>query len=458
MNSFAKLSLSEDMITNLNNLKYTSMTPIQEESIPEILKGNDILAQAKTGSGKTAAFGIGILENLWVERFRIQSLILCPTRELADQVAGEMRRLARFKHNIKILTITGGMPQYRQEQSLRHQAHIVVGTPGRINRLLSKEKLSLRDINTIVLDEADRMLDMGFLEQISEIFEYAPQKRQTLCFSATFPDEIKKLTRKILNNPKEISVESQHTADVIEQHFFEAHYDDKSKATIALLSKYRPDSALIFCNTKDACRRIEGDLEEAGLSCLALHGDLEQRDRKEVLTRFANRSCRVLVATDVAARGIDIDELGAVINYDMPFETETYVHRIGRTARAGKVGHAYSLMKASEGYRLEEINKFTNNDFQVEKINLRAAGEPLDLEAPMVTLSVNGGRKNKISPGDILGALTAEGSISGSDVGKIDCGDFITFVAVNRDVAGTAFDILRTKMIKGRQLKAVMHG
>ena len=458
MQPFSALSLSEDMLENIKTLGFETMTPIQEVSIPPILKGKDILAQAKTGSGKTAAFGIGLLETLNTKRYRVQSLILCPTRELAEQVSGELRRLARFRHNIKILKITGGMPMQKQEHSLFHQAHIVVGTPGRVQKLLQRGSLILDEVKSIVLDEADRMLDMGFIDQIESILSYAPLKRQTLCFSATFPDEIRELSRSFQKNAREIIVETQHDPAVIAQHFYDVPRGAKSYVTLALLKKYKPDSALIFCNTKDACRRVVSDLNKTGLHSLALHGDLEQKERTEILIRFSNGSSRVLVATDVAARGLDIDDLGAVINYDLPFETETYVHRIGRTGRAGKEGLAFSLMKRGEDFRLEQINDFLKSSYRAESAETVNPDEDVSLEPDMITLSINGGRRNKISPGDLLGALTSpRDGISASDVGKIDRQDYITFVAIRRHAADKAMRLMEEGQIKGRSFKAMRH-
>jgi len=457
MSSFSSLSLSKEMLNNLNDLKYKIMTPIQEKSIPLILDGKDILAQAKTGSGKTAAFGIGLLHSLNVKRFRVQSIVLCPTRELADQVTGELRRIARFKHNIKLLTLTGGLPMYKQELSLKHQAHIVVGTPGRVLKLLQRGALNLDNVKIVVLDEADRMLDMGFLDQVKDILSFAPTQRQTLCFSATFPDEIKKLSKTVLKDPVEVTVEIQHNETVIKQLFYKIPSQKKGSAVLALLSRHRPDSTIIFCNTKDACRRVMKELNRSGLHSLALHGDLEQKDRNEVLIRFANGSARVLVATDVAARGIDIDDLGAVINFDLPFKKEIYVHRIGRTGRAGREGLALSLMEPGENFRINQINDFCKSNFKPIDPDFEYSIDNPELEPEMITLSINGGRKNKISAGDILGTLTSKGGIEGSDVGKIDRMDYLTFVAVKRKAAKSALQVLETGMIKGRKFLAMIN-
>ncbi|MDA3957824.1 ATP-dependent RNA helicase DbpA [Oceanispirochaeta sp.] len=457
MKPFTTLPLSQVFLDNIQSLKYETMTDIQEMSIPPILKGRDVLAQAKTGSGKTAAFGIGLLHNMDTQRYRVQALVLCPTRELAEQVTGEIRRLARFQHNIKLLKITGGFPMRKQEHSLSHQAHIVVGTPGRIQKLLHKGALILDEVKMVVLDEADRMLDMGFIDQIEDILAFAPTKRQTLCFSATFPDEIKALSQSVMNDPVEITVETQHEPTVIKQFFYEMAPTTKAKAVVSLLAKHKPESTIVFCNTKDSCRKVEQELLATGLHSLAIHGDLEQKERTEVLIRFSNGSCRILVATDVAARGLDIKDLSAVINYELPFETETYVHRIGRTGRAGSEGLAFSLMKAKDSVRLDLINEFTNSRYIAEHLEFEESCSVEDLAPSMITLSINGGRRNKISAGDILGALTSKNGIPGDDVGKIDRQDYITFVAVKRGSAARALKVLEEDQIKGRLFKAMIH-
>jgi ATP-dependent RNA helicase DbpA len=458
MSSFSSLSLSKEMLNNLNDLNYKIMTPVQKNSIPSILNGKDVLAQAKTGSGKTAAYGIGFLHNLDVKCFRVQTIVLCPTRELAEQITGELRRIARFKHNIKLLKLTGGFPMYKQELSLKHQAHIVVGTPGRVLKLLQRGALNLDNVKVVVLDEADRMLDMGFADQIKDIMSFAPAQHQTLCFSATFPDEVRKLSKSVLTDPVEITVETQHDETVIKQLFYKIPSQKKGSAVLALLCRYRPDSTIIFCNTKDACRRVMKELNSSGLHSLALHGDLEQKERDEILIRFANGSTRVLVATDVAARGIDIESLGAVINFDLPFEKEIYVHRIGRTGRAGQEGLALSLMEPGENFRINEINEICKSDFKPVDPDFEYSKDaPPAFEPEMITLSINGGRKNKISAGDILGALTFEDEIKGSDVGKIDRMDYLTFIAVKRKSAKRALSVLENGQIKGRRFLAMIN-
>ena len=355
-NQFNNLQLNKLLIENLNRLGYIKMTPIQEQSLPLTLEGNDIIAQAQTGSGKTVAFSLVILNKLNIEKFAIQSLILCPTRELANQVATEMKKLAKFKHNIKITTLCGGMPYKPQVHSLSHQAHIIVGTPGRVLKHLSEDTFSTENINSLVLDEADRMLDMGFNEDINKIIDFLPKKRQTLLFSATYPINIQTLAKNILQEPINITIEDEQVENNIEQIFYESEISSKKDTIIKLLSEYQPETTIIFCNTKIACDNLADELEDNGVETLVLHSDLEQRDRSETLILFANKSYPVLIATDVASRGLDIDDINLVINYNLPFDNEVYTHRIGRTARAGKSGRAISLVDGGDIERFEELN------------------------------------------------------------------------------------------------------
>ncbi len=278
--AFSSIKLKPELLNNLSTLGYQAMTPIQSQSLPHILNGRDVIAQGKTGSGKTAAFALGLLEKLDVKRFRIQSLVLCPTRELADQVAKEIRRLARSIHNIKVLTLCGGMPFGPQVGSLEHGAHIIVGTPGRVEEHLRKGTLILDNLNTFVLDEADRMLDMGFQSALDAIIELTPQKRQTLLFSATFPDQIQLIAKRIMTQPVIVKVASLHDETIIQQHFYKV--DDNQQRMTALrllLLKNRPKSTLVFCNTKRDTQEVAEELSDYGFSALAIHGDLEQRER-----------------------------------------------------------------------------------------------------------------------------------------------------------------------------------
>ncbi len=439
------------------------MTPIQAQSLPHILANKDVIAQAKTGSGKTAAFGIGILDKLNQKLFAAQSLVLCPTRELADQVAKELRRLARFADNIKIITLCGGMPIGPQYAALEHGVHIVVGTPGRVLQHLKKGSLDLDKLNTLVLDEADRMLDMGFHDSIVDVLQHAPPKRQTLLFSATYPDEIRTLSKKFQREPVEITVESVHADAQIEQIFFEVEKSQRAQAVIALLQHYlyrdaQPGSAVLFCNTKIACDELTATLHAAGFHARALHGDLEQRERDQVLVQFANQSCPLLVATDVAARGLDIKDLAAVINVELAFDPEVHIHRIGRTGRAGQSGLALSLCAPNEVHRANAIEDYLQQQPGNAGAKLQWRDVPpvdsMNIPAPaMATLNINGGKKDKLRPGDILGALTGDAGFAGTQIGKIAIFDMQSFVAVERSIAEEALMRLRNGKIKGKSFK-----
>ncbi|BBR52162.1 ATP-independent RNA helicase dbpA [Pseudomonas putida] len=451
--AFATLPLSAAMLANLDALGYASMTPIQAQSLPVILKGQDLIAQAKTGSGKTAAFGIGLLNPINPRYFGCQALVLCPTRELADQVAKELRRLARAEDNIKILTLCGGVSLGPQIASLEHGAHIIVGTPGRIQQHLDKGTLVLDGLNTLVLDEADRMLDMGFFDAIASIIGKTPSRRQTLLFSATYPAGIEQLAAEFMRKPQQVKVESLHADNQIEQHFIEIDPQQRLEAVTRVLGHFRPQSCVAFCFTKQQCEDVVAHLTAKGIVAQALHGDLEQRDRDQVLTMFANRSSSVLVATDVAARGLDIDGLDMVINVELARDPEIHVHRVGRTGRAGEKGIAISLVAPAEGHRAQAIEDLQKRPLRWEQLdNLKhKGGEPL-LPA-MTTLCIAAGRKDKLRPGDILGALTGDAGIPGKQVGKIAIFDFQAFVAVERAVAKQAMQRLNSGKIKGRSLK-----
>ena len=448
LNSFSTLPLSGEMLKRLDSLDFKYMTAVQAESLPFILDGQDVLAQAKTGSGKTAAFGIGLLSKLDVKDFKIQSLIICPTRELSEQVALELRNIAKFKHNIKILTLCGGVAFGPQLGSLRHGAHIVVGTPGRLLGHLEKGSLILNNINTLVLDEADRMLDMGFFEDIEKIISFLPQKKQVLLFSATFPNEIKNLANSIQSNPVNIKTTSVESANNIDEYFYKTPYREKFSALVKTLNKHRPENVILFCNTKIETDEIAKELRSKNIDALAIHGDLEQYERVDVLVQFVNKSCRVLVATDVAARGLDIKELSMVINYDFPHTKEIYTHRIGRTARAGEKGVAVTLYSEEDIEKLEEYQekKYIFNGMEEQKNEKNFSMLPKN-----ATLVIEGGKKNKIRPGDILGALTKDSNIEGHFIGKIDIFDRQSYVAIDKSQIKIAYKRLSNGKIKGKK-------
>lgn len=455
MTAFSTLTqLPASQLANLEEMGYQAMTPVQAAALPAILEGRDVRAQAKTGSGKTAAFGLGVLSRIDPTQYITQALVLCPTRELADQVAQELRRLARFTQNIKILTLCGGQPLGAQRDSLHHAPHIVVGTPGRIIDHLKRETLQLGSSKTLVLDEADRMLEMGFRDDINAIIGYTPQSRQTLLFSATWPQGIAQISSSIQRDPLTVETGDVSELPQIEQTFYEGSNRDKLSMLMGLLSEQQPKSCVVFANTKRECDDIAQALDDNQISALALHGDLEQRDRDQVLIRFANGSCRVLVATDVAARGLDIKELAMVVNYQLSFDPEVHVHRIGRTARAGQQGKAVSFVAADEmarAHALEDLLQMKLNWQQgaaLKTINSKP------LAAEMATLCIDGGRKAKIRPGDILGALTGDAGLSGELVGKIAITATHAYVAIRHDAARQAIKQLQQGKIKGKSCRA----
>lgn len=447
---FSSLKLNKPMLENLESLGFKNMTPIQTESLPHILENKDVIAQAKTGSGKTAAFGIRLLMKLKVKEFRVQSLVLCPTRELADQVAKELRRLARATHNVKILTLTGGMPYGPQLGSLKHGAHIIVGTPGRVLKHLTKENLSLKHLDTLVLDEADRMLDMGFSEEINELISFAPKERQTLLFSATYPKEILSLSSNIQHDAVDIKTISHDSKVFIDEYFYEVPEEEKNETVLKLLAKHNPQIAMIFTNTKRNTEAIAQALQSYHIDALAIHGDLEQMDRIDVLTQFSNHSCSVLVATDVAARGIDIKEMPMVINYELPRDRDVYTHRIGRTGRAGEKGVACTLY---DDYECEEAEDYQNaTTINANYKELKDAYE-FEMHPKNKTLVIDGGKKDKIRAGDLLGALTGDAGIPGKYIGKIDIYERQAYVAIDKDYINKAHKNLKRGTIKGRSFR-----
>lgn len=453
MSSFKELGLSPAMQANLARLGYAEPTPVQEQAIPRALAGKDVIAMAQTGSGKTAAFGIPLVEALQPRRFSVQGLVLCPTRELADQVAKALRELARAKDNVKVLTLCGGVPIGPQIGSLSHGAHLVVGTPGRVDDHLRKGTLSLDQLRMLVLDEADRMLDMGFEEVVSNILSQTPERRQTLLFSATWPPEIRKLSERFQSEPEDVRVEAASAAVTIEETFYEIQPEQQVPAVAALLSKYQPVSSLVFCTTKRDCDDLAEALADLGFSALSLHGDLDQRERDSALVRFANQSCTVLVATDVAARGLDIKGLPLVINAEPARDPEVHTHRVGRTGRAGEQGHAVTLCTPRQGHKISRLEADRGEPVSWGETSALLA-EPLrPVEPGMKTLCLAGGRKDKIRPGDVMGALTGDAGIPGAAVGKIDLFDFQCFVAVQSQWAHQALARLEKGKVKGRKVR-----
>jgi ATP-independent RNA helicase DbpA len=457
MKDFSGLHLNPLLARGLAEIGYVEMTPVQAESLPPILAGRDVVVQADTGSGKTAAFALGLLAALDATQVRLQGLVLCPTRELADQVSREIRRLAAFIPNVKVLTLCGGVPLRPHLASLTHEPHIVVGTPGRVLELIEREALRLRGVKVLVLDEADRMLDMGFAESIASILGRLPAARQTLLFSATIPPPIRAISRRLQREPLDIAVAGAPAQAPIEQRFYEVNPAAnlpaaKLDALAALLAAFRPESVVVFCNTRADARAVAGDLAARGFPVLALHGELDQRAREEMLVRFANRSCTVLVASDVAARGLDIADLAMVINFDLAADPDVHLHRVGRTGRAGRQGIALSLCAPHDAPRANLIAEHLGEPLCWDRVPAadRASIPPV---APFVTLAIDAGRQDKLRPGDLLGALTGEAGIPAAAVGKIDVFPTRAYVAIAREWHRQALERLRAGRIKGRSFR-----
>ena len=453
MTDFRTLPLKPTLLSSVETLGYNEMTPVQAQSLPPMLEGRDVIAQARTGSGKTAAFGLSLLQSLEVDTIRLQALVLCPTRELADQVSKAIRKLAANIPNVKLLTLCGGMPLGPQLASLTHDPHIVVGTPGRVQEHLKRGSLHGGGIKVLVLDEADRMLDMGFSEAIDDIVGRIAKHHQTLLFSATYAEEIRQVSKRLQRDPVEVTVETPHDEVTIEQRFHEVEPAQKLDALAQLLGKEHAQHALVFCNMRKDVDAVADELDKRGFSALALHGDMEQRDRDEVLVQFANRSCSILVATDVAARGLDIAALPLVVSYDIAHDPDTHTHRIGRTGRAGEAGLAMTLVTPRERPKALNIEEQLGRPLPWQPLKLSPPkGKQLNL-APNKTLVIDAGRQDKLRPGDILGALTGDAGLDAKDIGKIDVFATRAYVAIRRDLANKALERLRAGKIKGRNFR-----
>ncbi len=454
--TFAALALAPPLARAIDVLGFTQMTPVQEHALPSLLAGKDVIAQARTGSGKTVAFGLALLARIDVERDQVQVLVLCPTRELADQVSVEVRRLARFIPNLRVVTLCGGVPVRTQTPSLQTAPHVIVGTPGRILDHLGRATFELSALRVLVLDEADRMLDMGFLDAITAVVDQAPKERQTLLFSATYPDEIRSLSRRLQRSPVEVTVDNVVSTDDIEELFFEVESGSRSDALAALLLHYEPESALVFCHTRNDVRDVAAELTKRGFSVLALHGELEQRERDEALLRFANKSCTVLVATDVAARGLDIKGLAAVVSWELSTDPDIHLHRIGRTGRAGQKGLALALCAPRERGRIAALELKAGAPVRWGQLPVNETRRPPT--ALMTTLIIEGGRQDKLRAGDLLGALTGDVALPGEAIGKIDIGAQRAYVAVRSDRAEAALRGLRAGKIKGKAFRVYQLG
>ncbi|MCK8825303.1 DEAD/DEAH box helicase [Fuchsiella alkaliacetigena] len=516
-NSFKELGLSTEINKAIEDMGFEEATPIQAQAIPHILEGKDVIGQAQTGTGKTAAFGIPTLEMVEEDSKEVQSLILCPTRELAIQVSEEIKRLSKYKRKIKALPIYGGQSIKRQIKALKKGVQIVIGTPGRIMDHMRRGTLKIANLKSIILDEADEMLNMGFRDDIETVLKGIEGERQTIFFSATMPRAILKLRKKYQNNPEIVKVvRKKLTVPNIEQAYFEVKKGNKLEVLSRLIDIYNPELALVFCNTRKQVDELAIKLQARGYFVDGLHGGLKQPQRDRVMNKFKNGTIEILVATDVAARGIDVDDIEIVFNYDIPQDQEYYVHRIGRTGRIGKTGLAFTFVVGREIYQLKSIEKYTKTNIErrripsandvkeikmellldrvtetlendnltletqlIEKLieddyvsfDIAAALLKLMLEEQekekeaevdsfgdtgaepgMVKLFINIGKKQKVTPGDVVGAIAGETSISGSLVGLIDIYDGFTFVEVPREYAQEVLKVMKNNQIKGKTI------
>jgi ATP-independent RNA helicase DbpA len=461
MNSFNSFPLNAGLLKVISELGFTNPTPIQTQAIPVILDGKDLRGESQTGSGKTLAFSIPIIDKIKIELKEVQALVLCPTRELATQVVKEMRKIGRYHDGLHVLCITGGQSGRDQRIALENGAHIVVGTPGRILDLISRDQLNLNEIKTLVFDEADKMFEMGFEEDIAQIMKEVPPKRQTLFFSATFPESVLGWSQRYQKNPHFLKIQgTPENKPQIHQHVYISHDESRVQTLMRVLQQHPSDSTLIFCNQKITVNEIYDLLREQGVHCVCLHGDLEQKERECAMALFRNRSARIMIATDVAARGLDINDLQLIINFDFPRQVETYVHRIGRTGRAGQEGTAVLIGNHKETFNISELETALKINFERPQLGfknqygLSFALKKVEIE----TLVIYGGRKDKLRPGDIMGALTGEGSkFSPSEVGKIEIYDHITYVAIGVKSVKLALEKLRLGKIKGKKYQAKIY-
>jgi ATP-independent RNA helicase DbpA len=451
--SFRTLDLRAELLEALDQMAYAEMTPIQAQALPPMLQGQDVTGQAKTGSGKTAAFGLALLHSVDPRVAATQGLVLCPTRELAEQVATELRRLAQRQANTRILTTCGGRPYRGQVEALRRGAHVVVGTPGRVGKHIRKQSLELDSLRVLVLDEADRMLDMGFIDQVEEIISECPEERQTLLFSATFPDEIAALSERVQRTPQRVTVETQVASSLLKQQVHMCEPGQRNQLIVDLLAELRPSTVLVFCETRGDCKKLSDFLCGRGAVSLALHGEMEQRARDDVLLQFSNGSASVLVATNLAARGLDIPSLPLVLIAELSHDADSHLHRIGRTGRAGEEGLAISIVAGPrEQERLEHIEEQLGYRISLGR-EPRGGGGLGFLQPPNRTLLILSGRKDKIRKGDVLGSLIKDGGIPADAIGRIDLMPKVVAVAIAKEWCQQAANHLRTGRIKNKRVR-----
>ncbi|MCE5284991.1 MAG: DEAD/DEAH box helicase [Pelosinus sp.] len=465
-----KYVFSEEIAKALQDMGYETLTKVQEAVIPLVLAQQDIIVESQTGSGKTAAFAIPICEKIAIEQKNPQALVLTPTRELALQLKQDISNIGRFKR-IRCSALFGRQSMEIQKRELRQRVHVIVGTPGRTLDHIERENLNLKEVRYLIIDEADKMLNMGFIKQVEAIIKVLPASRITMLFSATMADEIQEICQKHMNNPTKIAVDAENSSlENIRQGYYQVAEAEKFKLITKIIYSQRPDSCIIFCNTRDKVEDVFGKMKQQGYSCGILHGGMEQRDRITSIHDFKRGEFQFLLATDVAARGIHIDDISLVINYDMPLEHENYVHRIGRTGRAGHVGAAITFIAEDEIRTLHELEEYVQYKIPQQEIptgaavaagklifNERARLAPVlkadiseKLNRQITRIRINAGKKTKMRPGDILGAITAMSGINGSDIGIIDVKDTCSYVEILGDKGNQVREALSTTKIKGK--------
>ena len=473
-NEFNKFKLSDEIMRAIEGLGYKKPSEVQGRVIPEIMLNKDLLVKSQTGSGKTAAFAIPLCEKIDWEENKPQVLVLSPTRELAVQVSDDFINIGRFKR-IKCVPVFGKQPISEQARALKQKTHVVVGTPGRILDHIDRGSLDVSKIKYFVIDEADEMLNMGFIRQVEGIIRRIPKKKVTMLFSATIPQEIKELCEKYMDRPVDISIKNQKLiTDNIEHNLYYVNYDSRLDFLNNILICEKPETAVIFGRTKDSVDNIFEFLKSKSYSAGKIHGGLLQKERLEVMDRFKKGEFRILVATDIAARGIDIENITHVINFELPVEKEAYVHRIGRSGRAGAKGKAISICTRKGDRYLDEIQKYIGFELPVKenpsnetiKENFKIGTEILksapkkkkekskNINADITKIYLNGGKKKKRRPGDIVGAITKVNGVSGTDIGIIDVQDNGSYVEILNGKGMFVLKALRDMTIKGKKLKA----
>ncbi|GAB3195849.1 ATP-dependent RNA helicase DbpA [Pontibacter aydingkolensis] len=454
MATFNDLNLHPALLQSLQDLNYTIPTPIQESAIPLLLHGQDVAGQAETGSGKTGAFGLPLLQSINPDLQQVQAIVVVPTRELAVQVRQELKQFGKMIKNLKVSAFYGGHSFSQERASLSHPPQLLVGTPGRLTDHLNRRTLDLSHVTQVVLDEADKLLEMGFEEELDQILSNLPHKRQTILFSATMPDDVKELIANSLKNPQFVKASANAIPDQVKLVGIKVDHEKRKETVGQLLQSINPVGTVVFTNTRIAADELAAQLQEQGFAARALHGGMEQKDRDKAMTLFRNGTTQVLVATDIAARGLDIDKLQNIIHYELPIDAAAYLHRSGRTGRAGKSGTVYTLATPRDEKQLRDWEQVRMDEWlSADKLTAKAAENKTPAVAAFATLYISGGRKDKISPRDIVGALIAEAGLKAEQIGKIEVQDRMSFVAVPEAQSKSIAAKLSEGRIKGRKYK-----